>query len=215
MPAKISPQLATLAPEAPAGDKWLHEIKFDGYRMLAHVADGKAKFVSRNGLDWTAKFSVLAAALGSINARQAILDGEVCHELPTGVTSFGALQDDLSTGKTAGLVYFAFDLLYLDGWDLRACALTDRKALLEPLLPERLKRTVRISAHHVGGGPEFFAAAAAVPLEGIVSKRAVQRLDRPLSEHPVRVTRRSMAFDQFFKYSALRLIPRPSRLCIR
>jgi len=95
----------------------------------------------------------------------------VCHELPSGVTSFGALQADLSEGKTAHLAFFAFDLLYLDGWNLTRCRLIDRKSLLEPLLPARLKRTVRYSEHHVGHGAEFFAAAAAIPLEGIVSKR--------------------------------------------
>jgi bifunctional non-homologous end joining protein LigD len=115
MPSKIDAQLATLADEAPAGDAWLHEIKYDGYRMLVRIDGGKAKFISRNGHDWTAKFFSLAAALGSLDVSQAILDGEVCHELPSGVTDFGALQADLSDGKTAHLVFFAFDLLYLDG----------------------------------------------------------------------------------------------------
>jgi len=172
MPDKIEPQLATLTGTAPAGDDWLHEIKFDGYRMLVRIDGGKAKFISRGGLDWTAKFPSLAAALGSLGVSQAILDGEVCHEMPSGITNFGALQADLSEGKTAHLVFFAFDLLYLDGWVLTRCRLIDRKTLLEPLLPARLKRIVRYSEHQIGHGPEFFAAAAAVPLEGIVSKKA-------------------------------------------
>jgi bifunctional non-homologous end joining protein LigD len=172
VPDIIAPQLATLSDAAPEGDQWLHEIKFDGYRMLVRIDGGKAKFISRGGLDWTAKFPSLAAAIGSLGVSQAILDGEICHELPSGVTNFGALQADLSEGKTAHLVFFAFDLLYLDGWDLTRCRLIDRKTLLAPLLPARLKRTVRYSEHQIGHGPEFFAAAAAIPLEGIVSKRA-------------------------------------------
>ena len=172
LPDKFAPQLATLSDTAPAGDQWLHEIKFDGYRMLVRIDGGKAKFISRGGLDWTAKFPSLAAAVGSLGVSQAILDGEVCHELPSGVTNFGALQANLSEGKTAHLVFFAFDLLYLDGWDLTRCRLIDRKTALAPMLPARLKRTIRYSEHQIGHGPEFFAAAAAIPLEGIVSKRA-------------------------------------------
>jgi bifunctional non-homologous end joining protein LigD len=166
LPDKPAPQLATLSEAAPAGDQWLHEIKFDGYRMLVRIDAGKARFISRNGLDWTTKFPALAAAVGSLGVSQAILDGEVCHELPNGATSFGALQADLSEGKTANVVFFAFDLLYLDGWDLAPCRLVDRK-----WLPNRLTRTVRYSEHHLGDGPEFFAAAAAAHLEGIISKR--------------------------------------------
>jgi ATP dependent DNA ligase domain len=112
LPDKIAPQIANLSKAAPLGDQWLHEIKFDGYRMLASIDAGKARFISRNGLDWTARFPALAAALGSLDVSQAILDGEVCHELANGVTSFEALQADLPEGKTAHLVFFAFDLLY-------------------------------------------------------------------------------------------------------
>jgi len=172
LPDKVAPQLATLSDAAPDGDQWLHEIKFDGYRILVRIDGGKAKFISRGGLDWTARFPYLAAALGSLGVSQAILDGEVCHELSSGVTSFAALQTDLSEGKTAHLAFFAFDLLYLNGWDLTRCRLIDRKTLLASLLPARLKRTVRYSEHQIGQGPEFFAAAAAIPLEGVVSKRA-------------------------------------------
>jgi bifunctional non-homologous end joining protein LigD len=172
VPNKLEPQLATLAKDPPAGDGWLHEIKFDGYRMLAHIAGGKTAFISRNGLDWSAKFPELATLLAALPVGEAVLDGEVCHVLPTGVTSFGALQNDLSDKRTAQLVFFAFDLLYLDGYRIDGAALIDRKERLAALLKDASDPRLQFSAHQVGQGAEFFAAAAAIPLEGIVSKLA-------------------------------------------
>src|SRR5579862_4281100 len=115
---KLLPQLAQPVAAPARGDDWLHEIKFDGYRMLAHVEHGKVRLTSRKGLDWTAKFPELAQALGELTVGEALLDGEVVHLNERGVSSFSALQADLSEGTTAGLCYMAFDLLFLDGWDL-------------------------------------------------------------------------------------------------
>jgi bifunctional non-homologous end joining protein LigD len=174
MPTKLRPQLASLVDEAPAGNAWLHEIKFDGYRMLARIADGKGDFISRNANDWSAKFPELAKLLPGLPVTEAILDGEVCAMLPSGATGFGELQAAIADKKTAALVYFIFDLVYLDGWRLDRAALVDRKALLatildNPLIDDRL----RYSDHHVGQGPEFFAQVKSMGgLEGIVSKRA-------------------------------------------
>jgi bifunctional non-homologous end joining protein LigD len=169
---KIAPQLATLTKAAPSGDDWLHEIKFDGYRIMAHVADGKAKLISRNGKDWSAKLPEIAAALPALPVAKAILDGEVCDVLPNGVTSFSGLQEALSERKTGRLVYFLFDVLYLDGWRLDRCAQIDRKALLAELMADPPNQ-LAYSDHHAGQGPEFFDQAKKTPgVEGIVSKKA-------------------------------------------
>ena len=168
---RIAPQLASRAAQAPAGDEWLHEIKFDGYRMLARLEKGKVELRSRNDLDWTGKFPEIAAALARLPASQALLDGEIVHLGENGVTSFSALQNDLSEGTTAGLVYMAFDLPYLDGSDLTGAALEDRKGALAALLAIDPSPLLRYSDHQIGKGPEFFAAAGRLGLEGIVSKR--------------------------------------------
>jgi bifunctional non-homologous end joining protein LigD len=170
-PPTLAPQLAQTAANAPPGDDWLHEIKFDGYRMLAHVKRGTVRLTSRNALDWTDKFPELAEALAALGVDEALLDGEIVHLTEHGVSSFSALQADLSEGTTAGLVYMAFDLLFLDGFDLTAARLEDRKAALRELLDGGVPPTIRYSDHHAGQGPEFFTAACGLGLEGIVSKR--------------------------------------------
>jgi len=146
--------------------------------MLAHLRHGKATLLSRNGLDWTSRFPELAEALSRLRAREAWLDGEVVDMGPTGVTSFSALQKDLSDGATQKLIYMVFDLLYLDGEDLTAAALEDRKSLLAELLAkaqEEIAGTIRYSDHQVGNGPTFFAKACHLGLEGIISKRRDSR----------------------------------------
>jgi bifunctional non-homologous end joining protein LigD len=170
LPRGLRPQLATLVTEAPAGDGWLHELKFDGYRILGRVQDGRARLVSRNGNDWTGNFPSLAAALEALPLSQALIDGEVAVLLPDGTTSFQALQNALSARAQGELVYFAFDLPYLEGYDLTRAGLEDRKAALSALL-SGAGTAVRYSAHVVGSGAEFFANACRMRLEGIVSKR--------------------------------------------
>jgi bifunctional non-homologous end joining protein LigD len=162
-------ELATLEDAAPAGDAWLHEVKFDGYRILAFIDGGRARLISRNHLDWTHRFRRIAEALPAV-AGQAILDGEIVALDERGVSSFGALQQALSAGGTSKLVYMAFDLLYLDGYDLRPCRLEDRKAALAQLLGAP-PAAVRYSDHVIGSGARFHEAACKQQLEGIVSKR--------------------------------------------
>jgi bifunctional non-homologous end joining protein LigD len=171
---QAAPQLATLAEHPPPGDDWLHEIKFNGYRMLAYIERGKARLMSRADLDWSKKFPELVQALAALPVKNAILDGEVVHVAPSGVTSFGALQNALAEGKTAGLVYMAFDLLHLDGFDLRGAKLVDRKAALKALLPADAP-AIRYSDHQLGRGRDFFGSASRFGLEGIVSKRPESR----------------------------------------
>ncbi|MEX0642290.1 MAG: DNA ligase D, partial [Pirellulales bacterium] len=171
LPATATVQLATLTKEAPTGDEWLHEIKFDGYRMLCRIEGGKATFISRNGHDWTAKFPDLGRAAAALPVTTAILDGEVVAMQPDGTTSFQSLQNAFQTGSTANLLFFVFDLLYLDGYDVRALMLEDRKSLLRRVVPDNSHGAVRFSDHVVGKGPDFFDQACRMHLEGIISKR--------------------------------------------
>ncbi len=169
MPGFIKPQLATLKARAPPGDQWLHEIKFDGYRVQVHLDKGKKRVFTRNGLDWTKRFSVIAGALDIPG--QAILDGEVVviHE---GRTNFSELQAELAAGKQDRLVYYAFDLLWRDG-DLRKLPQVERKRMLSDLLGENdIGLPVIYSEHLTGDGQEMFEHAAKLNFEGIVSKNA-------------------------------------------
>ncbi len=171
LPKKILPQLATLVADVPQGDDWLHEIKFDGYRMIGRIGGGKAQLFSRNGHDWTDKFPTVAAALAALPLRQGIVDGEVVHLLPNGVSSFSALKDDLSKGDTARAVYCAFDLLHLDGYSLMDTRLVARKEALRAVLAQA-PDAIRYSDHLRGHGDAFHRQACEMKLEGIISKRA-------------------------------------------
>jgi bifunctional non-homologous end joining protein LigD len=175
LPKKPQAALATLVKEPPAGDEWLHEIKLDGYRILAGVEGGRARLVSRNGNDWTQRFAPVAEAVRSIAAESALLDGEVAVLDSRGITSFHALQ---SAGSTPGseLRYFVFDLLHLDGQDLTGVALVERKEALRALLAASAPlHGIQFSDHVVGHGDEFFRTACGSGVEGIVSKRASSR----------------------------------------
>jgi bifunctional non-homologous end joining protein LigD len=175
MPEKLVPQLASPADSAPDGPDWLHEIKYDGYRLLARIERGEVRLLTRNGLDWTGKFPALARALAALPVDSALIDGELVALAADGTTSFGALQDKIAQGDTSGLVFFAFDLLYRDGWDLTGAALEDRKAALAEILPREASGMVRYTDHQEGHGADFFRHACRYRLEGIVAKRR----DRP------------------------------------
>jgi bifunctional non-homologous end joining protein LigD len=171
MPATLKPQLATLVTGAPQGDGWLHEIKLDGYRILARLSGGDVTLMSRNGLDWTRKFPEIAAALGRLKIASAVLDGEIVALAENGQSSFARLQQALSAGDTGALVYYCFDLPYLDGRDLTRVALVERKAALRDLLAGSGDGIVRYADHQDARGPEFFQHACSLALEGIVSKQ--------------------------------------------
>jgi len=180
LPAKIAAQLATLVDEPPKGAEWLHEMKFDGYRILARLQDGRARLLSRNGKDWTAHFPTVAAAVEELPAKAAILDGEVAVVLPSGMTSFQALQNAL-TGPDHGpgqLAYFLFDLIHLEGLSLVGAPLEARKTMLRDMLgTPRTGSPLRYSDHVAGSGAEFFMQACALGVEGIVSKRRDARYE--------------------------------------
>jgi bifunctional non-homologous end joining protein LigD len=169
-PKQAQVQLATLAKRTPDGDDWLHEIKFDGYRMLCQISDGKVRFISRNGKDWTKNFAGLSREAAALPVENAILDGEVVVLEPDGRTSFQALQNAFETGK-APFLFYVFDLLYLNGVDVRDATIEDRKAVLRAVIPGGDESPIKFSDHVVGNGATMFAEAARLKLEGIVSKR--------------------------------------------
>ena len=170
MPGFVEPMLAALAKSPPGGDRWLHEIKFDGYRLQARIEDGRVSLWTRAGLDWTQKFAgAVPEALGALPARNAVLDGEMVVENPSGVSEFSLLQADLSEERHDRFVYYAFDCLYLDGYDLREAALTRRKDLLNRLVGTT-GGPVRFSTHFEEDGRLVLERACALSLEGIVSK---------------------------------------------
>lgn len=176
MPDHISPQLATLVQHAPSGAEWLCEVKYDGYRALARIEDGNASIYTRTGNDWSRKWPGVTKALRDIAADQAWLDGEVVALDQQGHISFQALQNmdsDAHSRKTTRLVYYVFDLLYLNGHDLRALALSERKALLKELLAHLPQGTpIFYSDHLAGKASAVFKDACKHGLEGIVVKQA-------------------------------------------
>ena len=167
-------QLATLVDEAPTGDAWLHELKYDGYRIGCAIERGKVRLESRRGNDWTAQFPEVVAAAERLPVERALLDGEVAVVSDSGQTSFQALQNAFSGSAREGLTYFVFDLLHLDGKNLAAAPLVERKRELERLLRRVKAPTLKYSAHIEGDGPEVFARACKLGAEGIVSKRRDQ-----------------------------------------
>ncbi len=170
-PAVFTPvQLATLVESAPEGDTWVHEQKFDGYRIEAVRDATGVTLYTRKGNDWTHVFPTIAEALAKLKAKQFVLDGEIAIVEADGSTNFQALQQALST-RDPKLAMFAFDLLELEGKDLKSKSLLERKAKLEKLLASA-PAIVRYSSHVVGRGDELCAAACKRGLEGIVSKRA-------------------------------------------
>ncbi len=175
MPGTFVPQLATQADQPPDGPEWLHEIKYDGYRLIARIERGEVRLRTRSGLDWTGRFPALARALSALPVDSALIDGELVALAADGTTSFAELQDAIARRDTGGLVFFAFDLLYRDAYDLTGAALEDRKALLAEIVPCEAGGTVRYSDHQAGRGPDFFRHACRRGLEGIVAKRR----DRP------------------------------------
>ncbi len=173
LPNFIPPQLATLVKEPPSGDEWLHELKFDGYRMLCRINRGKVTFWSRNGKDWTEKFLNVIEAVKSLNVTSAILDGEIVIVDAQGRSSFQKLQRAMGRSVTSGFAYQVFDLIYLDGLNLTQTPLKDRKRLLNDLCKSVAGRSViRYSEHLQGNGDEFFRHACEYGIEGIVSKLA-------------------------------------------
>ncbi|UDL87139.1 DNA ligase D [Mesorhizobium sp. PAMC28654] len=170
----IEPQLATLERDAPPGKDWLHEVKFDGYRMQAQIAGTDVRLLTRTGLDWTKKFGgEIVAELAGLKCSDAILDGEVVVLADSGVSSFSLLQQDLSANRTNRFIYYIFDLMRLDGADLRGEPLVERKQALQDLLGKQPENSaIRFSDHFAEPGKVMLEHACRMGLEGVVSKRA-------------------------------------------
>ncbi|HEX3853563.1 MAG TPA: DNA ligase D, partial [Polyangiaceae bacterium] len=175
LPRRVEPELATLVSETPSQEGFIHEVKFDGYRVIARVDQGTVQLLTRSGEDWTERMPSLQAALAKLKVHSAVIDGELVALDAKGLSDFQLLQNSFSGKAQSPLAYYAFDLLYLDGFDWRAVPLLKRKARLEQLfasLPKTAAQILRYSDHVVGKGAEFFAQAAKLGLEGVVSKRA-------------------------------------------
>jgi bifunctional non-homologous end joining protein LigD len=173
LPEFVSPQLATLVKEAPPGNEWLHELKFDGYRLLCHLQRGHVRLWTRNRKDWTDKFPNVAKALQALRVQSAILDAEVVAMDSSGRSSFQGLQQAIHKTGGRGLVLEVFDLIYIEGFNIQRTPLIQRKGVLEQLIGSvRSDRVLRYSDHVAGNGAKFFKQACGFGLEGIVSKLA-------------------------------------------
>lgn len=171
LPDFIEPQLATLAKSVPTGDRWVHEIKLDGYRIQVRI-DGKkgsVELLTRHGLDWTHRMKGLAEGARQLPVKSALIDGEVVVLSPEGPSSFADLQAAFQDGAKKTLTYFAFDLLHLDGHSLRDLPLVDRKQILQSLLKDS-GETIRFSEHIEGDAVDIFNKACELGTEGIISK---------------------------------------------
>jgi bifunctional non-homologous end joining protein LigD len=178
LPAVLKPQLATLVDTAPKGDDWLYEIKFDGYRTLTRVDRDDAmpvRIFTRNGLDWTTKFGKQSEALGALDVHTAWLDGEATVLDSRGVPSFQSLQNAFEANRPQEIVFFLFDLPYLNGYDLRNVPLVQRRALLRALVEEVEQGTVRFSEDFALDAESLLRSACEMALEGIVGKRRDSR----------------------------------------
>jgi bifunctional non-homologous end joining protein LigD len=167
----VAPALCSPVETPPTGKQWLHEIKYDGYRLQAAVSGASVRLYTRTGLDWTARFGAVAEALGRLKLNDALLDGEAAVADARGRTDFSALQKALDGGEAKSVSYFVFDLLALGDEDLRKASLVERKARLAALLAGA-RAPIRLSPHIIGDGPHVFAAFRGKGLEGVVSKKA-------------------------------------------
>lgn len=166
IPDFIEPALATSIDRVPSGDRWIHEIKFDGYRVQVHKANEAVKVFTRRGYDWTNRFKKVANEAWYVGASSAIIDGEVVVPASDGTTDFSVLQNELK-GRSTRIVLVAFDLLYLNGYDVRKLPLYERKAALKKII---VSTNVQFSESFDLDGPDMFAHACKVGLEGVVSK---------------------------------------------
>jgi bifunctional non-homologous end joining protein LigD len=165
------PQLALLVKEAPKGDDWLHEAKYDGYRIGARVVGNSVSLISRRDQDWTAAFPKVAKAVGDLGLASALFDGEVAILEPGGKTNFQLLQNAFQNGVATNVVYFVFDLLWQNGDDLSKLPLEQRKMRLEQLIGPNQGGLIQYASHVIADGKAVHERACAMGLEGIVSKR--------------------------------------------
>jgi len=170
-PDTLSPQLATLVSKPPDRGDWVYEIKLDGYRILARCEGRKARLFTRNSNDWTAKMASLAREVAALRIDTAWLDGEVVVLGEGGIPDFNALQNAFDQRGTEAIIYFVFDLLYLDGRDLRGLEFRQRRELLEGLFAEHDQGRVRLAQTFAADGPSVLQSACKMGLEGVIAKK--------------------------------------------
>jgi DNA ligase D-like protein (predicted ligase) len=168
LPKFVPPQLSQPVETPPSGPQWVHEIKLDGYRMAARIDNGRVQLLTRTGLDWTAKYPSAIAALANVNVKTAYLDGELCGVDESGLPSFAHTQAATDGERGVHLVYYAFDILHIAGWDVSNLSLIERKALLEPLVVG--KPGLQYNGHDTGDGEVILKHAGKLGFEGVVSK---------------------------------------------
>jgi DNA ligase D-like protein (predicted ligase) len=168
LPQFVAPQLSRPVEKPPSGPQWVHEIKLDGYRMAARIDNGRVQLLTRTGLDWTAKYPSAIAALANLNVKTAYVDGELCGVDEAGLPSFAQTQAATDSERDVQLVFYAFDLLHLDGRDVSRLPLIERKALLEPLVA--IKPGLQFNGHDTGDGELILKHAGKLGFEGVVSK---------------------------------------------
>ena len=171
LPEFITPELATLVSEPPAGE-WLYEIKFDGYRLLARVEDGEIKLFTRNGNDWTARLPKQAKAIQALKLESSWLDGEIVVLNEKGVPDFQALQNAFEIGRSQEILYYLFDAPFINGIDLRDAPLEQRRAAVEKIIPNKASSPLRFSSAFIADHRNIIECACAMSLEGVIGKRA-------------------------------------------
>lgn len=170
MPKMVYPQLATLVDKPPRGDAWLHEIKFDGYRLIAIKTSQKTLLYTRAGNDWTHYFPAIAHAIDALPVAQAIFDGEVVMLDKHQISNFQLLQNSIKAAVKQHFNYYVFDLIYYDHYDLSSLPLIERKKILQQIIPSVNGPILRYSDHVIGSGAQVFKNSCKLGLEGIVSK---------------------------------------------
>ena len=182
LPAFVAPSLATLADKAPDSSNWVHEIKFDGYRIQARLERGKVKLLTRKGLDWTKKFPAIAAAVAKLPAKDALIDGELVAEGRDGLSSFSLLQQDLKASRHDRMVFYAFDLLHLDGADLRPLPLAARKNALAALVNGHSGREpLRFSESSTNQEQRFSATPARWDWKALCQSSPTRHIDQDVA----------------------------------
>lgn len=169
LPGFVAPCIPTLKLTVPTGERWLYEIKHDGYRMQARLEEEKPSLLTSSGLNRTGRFKSIVASLRELPANSVVIDGEAVVPDDTGVANFSLLQSELSAGRSNSMVFYAFDLLYLDGFDIRAAPLVDRRRVLAELIGSGVGN-ILFSAHTEGDGKAIYQHACAIGLEGLVCK---------------------------------------------
>jgi len=175
LPSALEPQRATSVKRVPTGPKWAHELKYDGHRLLARLEKGVVTLLTEEGKDWTTKVPTVAALIAELPFATALFDGEIAVQRPDGTTDFQLLENALEKGDKQEITFFVFDVLYLNGRDLRKLSLQKRKAILERAMAANVDPHMHFSRHLVSSGEDFFKAACKLQAEGIISKK----LERP------------------------------------